>query len=325
MNLLDAIGNTPLIKLNNFGREFGNNIFVKLEYYSPTSSLKDRIAKGLIEEAEKKGILKPGDTIIENSSGNTATGLAMVAKQKGYNLILVVRDTLSIDKKRVLEAFGVELLISDSSLPVNHPEAYHNLPKTYVDKHKDVWFSNQHDNLDNPLTHYNTTGQELWEQTNHKVDYFIAGMGTGGTLSGIGKALKEKNSKVKIIGVDPVGSVFKAHYYKDELPMPKPHHLEGIGNAFPTQNIIREYIDEVLALKDTDALKLIRELIKSEGIIGGPSVGANLWGVLEMAKRNKGKNLNIVTLIGDTGYKYTSTIFNDEWLEKVFAKETKLV
>jgi cystathionine beta-synthase len=321
MNLLDTVGNTPLVKLNHFGKEYGNNIYVKLEYFNPTSSLKDRIAKGMIEEAEKKGIIKPGDTIIENSSGNTATGLAMVAKQKGYKLILVVRDTLSIDKRRVLEAFGVELIFSDSSLPVNHPMAYHNLPGTYAKQHKGVWFSNQHDNLDNPLTHYRTTGQEIWEQTGQKVDYFVAGMGTGGTLSGIGKALKEKNPNVKIIGVDPIGSVFKAHYYQEKLPEPHSHHLEGIGNAFPTTNIIREYIDEVLELKDTEALKLIRELIKTEGIIGGPSVGANLWGVLEIAKRNKGKNLNIVTLIGDTGYKYTSTIFNDEWLKKVFEKE----
>jgi cystathionine beta-synthase len=318
MKLLDTIGNTPLVKLKHFGKEYGNNIYVKLEYFNPTSSLKDRIAKGMIEEAERKGIIKPGDTIIENSSGNTATGLAMVVKQKGYKLILVVRDTLSIDKRRVLEAFDVELIFADSKLPVSHPMAYHNLPKTYAKEHKDVWFCNQHDNYDNPLTHYKTTGQEIWEQTGHKVDYFIAGMGTGGTLSGIGKALKEKNPDVKIIGVDPIGSVFKAYYYNEKLPEPKPHNLEGIGNAFPTTNIIHEYIDEVLELKDTDALKLIRKLIKTEGIIGGPSVGANLWGVLDIAKRNQGKNLNIVTLIGDTGYKYTSTIFNDEWLKKVF-------
>jgi len=321
MNILDTVGNTPLVKLNNFGREYGNNIYVKLEYFNPTNSLKDRIAKGMIEDAEQKGLIKPGDTIIENSSGNTATGLAMVAKQKGYKLILVVRDTLSIDKRRVLEAFDVEIHYTDATLPVDHPLAYHNYPKTYAEKHKNVWFSNQHDNPANPMTHYRTTGQEIWEQTGQKVDYFIAGMGTGGTLSGIGKALKEKNPDVRIVGVDPIGSVFKAHYYQEPLPEPHSHHLEGIGNAFPTTNIIREYIDEVLELKDTDALKLIRELIKTEGIIGGPSVGANLWGVLEIAKRNRDKNLNIVTLIGDTGYKYTSTIFNDEWLKKVFEGE----
>ncbi len=320
--ILDTVGNTPMIKLQHFGKDLNAEIWVKLEYFNPTSSLKDRTAKYMIEKAEREGKLKPGYTIIENSSGNTATALAMISKQKGYPLILVVRDTLSPDKKKVLEAFGVTIIETDTSLPYDHPEAYHNFARTYAEKHTNVFFMDQHDNTDNHETHYHTTGQEILQQTGGDLDYFIAGMGTGGTLSGIGRALKEHNRNIKVIGVDPIGSAFRAYFYNEPLPEPTPHHLEGIGNAYPTRNLIKEYIDEVIEIKDTEAIKLIRKLITTEGIIGGPSAGANLAGALEIAKRFEGKKkVKIVTIIGDTGYKYSSTLFNDEWLKKVLQEE----
>lgn len=312
-NLLDTIGQTPFIQLRTFGSEYPVNIYAKLEYFNPTCSLKDRIALYLVERAEKAGIIKPGDTLIENSSGNTATGLAMIAKQKGYHLILVVRDTLSPDKRKVLDTFGVEIIAVDASLDPHDPGSYNRFAKTYAQEHPGVWFVDQHDNLDNFEAHYRFTGKEIAQQSEGLLDYFVGSMGTGGTLSGIGKALKEQNSGVQIVGVDPVGSVFRNYFYEKPLPKPAAHHLEGIGNALPTQNVIREYIDEVMEIKDIEGLQMVRRLVKDEGIIAGPSAGANLWGVLEIAKREK-RPLNIGTIIGDTGYKYTSTLFDDEWL-----------
>jgi len=315
-NLIDTIGNTPMIELHKFGAEFPARIFAKLEYFNPTCSLKDRIALFLIERAEEKGIIQPGHTLIENSSGNTATGLAMIAKQKGYKLILVVRDTLTIDKRKVLDTFGVKIIAVDATLDPYDPYSYNNYARTYAKDHKGVWFVDQHDNLDNFEAHYRFTGKEIAKQTEGKLDYFVGSMGTGGTLSGIGKALKEVNPQVKIIGVDPKGSVFRDYFYENPLPKPKGHHLEGIGNALPTDNVIREYIDQILEIKDTEGLKVVRRLVKEEGIIAGPSAGANLWGVLQIAAIEK-RTVNIGTIIGDTGYKYTSTLFNDEWLDKL--------
>ncbi len=264
--LLDTVGKTPLVKLEKLSNKYGANIYAKLEYFNPTSSIKDRIAKYMIEKAEKEGLIKPGDTIIENSSGNTATGLAMLSKQKGYNLLIVIRDSLSPDKKKVLEAFGdnVKLIEVDGSLDPSHPDSYNNFAKNYAEKHKGVWYMNQHDNQNNPEAHYMTTGQEIIEQSNGKVDIFISAVGTGGTLSGIGRALKEKIPGVKIFGVDPKGSVFRAAFYKTELPTPQPHFIEGIGNALPTKNMLDQYIDEVIEIKSKDAINTVYEVLNEE-------------------------------------------------------------
>lgn len=324
--LLDTVGKTPLVKLEKLSNKYGANIYAKLEYFNPTSSIKDRIAKYMIEKAEKEGLIKPGDTIIENSSGNTATGLAMLSKQKGYNLLIVIRDSLSPDKKKVLEAFGdnVKLIEVDGSLDPSHPDSYNNFAKNYAEKHEGVWYMNQHDNQNNPEAHYMTTGQEIIEQSNGKVDVFISGVGTGGTLSGIGRALREKIPGVKIFGVDPKGSVFRAAFYKTELPTPQPHFIEGIGNALPTKNMLDQYIDEVIEIKSKDAINTVYEVLNEEGIILGPSAGANVWGAIEMAKKystdNPEERLNIVTTIGDTGYKYTRTLFEKDWVEKATAE-----
>jgi len=324
--LLDTVGKTPLVKLEKLSDKYGANIYAKLEYFNPTSSIKDRIAKYMIEKAEREGIIKPGDTIIENSSGNTATGLAMISKQKGYNLLIVIRDTLSPDKKKVLEAFGdnVKLIEVDGSLDPSHPDSYNNFAKNYAKKHKGVWYMDQHDNLNNPEAHYLTTGQEIFEQTNGEVDVFISSVGTGGTLSGIAKALKEKIKGIKIYGVDPKGSVFRAAFYKEELPKPEPHFIEGIGNALPTKNILEEYIDEVIEIQSKEAINTVYEVLNEEGIIIGPSAGANVWGAIQMAKKhavdNPEKRVNIVTTIGDTGYKYTRTLFDEDWVKKATAE-----
>ncbi len=324
--LLDTVGNTPLVKLEKLSDKYGANIFAKLEYFNPTSSIKDRIAKYMIEKAEKEGKIKPGDTIIENSSGNTATGLAMISKQKGYKLLIVIRDTLSPDKKKVLQAFGdnVKLLEVDGNIDPSHPDSYNNFAKNYADTHEGVWYMNQHDNLNNPEAHYMTTGQEIIEQTGGNVQVFVSAVGTGGTLSGIGRALREKISGVKIYGVDPKGSVFRAAFYKEELPTPQSHYIEGIGNALPTKNVVAQYIDEVMEIQSKDAINTVYEVLNEEGIIIGPSAGANIWGAIQMAKKyavdDPEKRINIVTTIGDTGYKYTGTLFEKDWVEKATAE-----
>lgn len=305
-----------MVRLRNFGSEYPAIISAKLEYFNPTCSLKDRIALYLIEKAEKEGVIKPGDTLIENSSGNTATGLAMMVKQKGYKLILVVRDTLSPDKRRVLDTFGVEIIAVDATLDANDPYSYNKFARTYADEHPGVWFVDQHDNLDNFEAHYMHTGKEIARQTEGKLDYFVGSMGTGGTLSGIGKALKEANPNTKIIGVDPIGSVFRDYFYQQPLPTPAGHHLEGIGNALPTKNVVRECIDEILEIRDIEGLKMVRRLVRDEGIISGPSSGANLWAVLKIAEREN-RPVHIGTIIGDTGYKYTSTLFDDDWMNSI--------
>jgi len=315
-NILDTIGNTPMIHLHNFGSEYPAKFYAKMEYFNPTCSLKDRIALYLIEKAEASGVIKPGDKIIENSSGNTATGLAIVSKQKEYKLILVVRDTLTPDKRRVLETFGVDIIAVDATLDAQSPYSYNNYARTFANDNPGVWFVDQHDNLDNFEAHYLLTGQEICRQSEGKLDYFVGSMGTGGTLSGIGKALKEQNPNIKIIGVDPKGSVFRDYFYGNPLPKPMGHHLEGIGNALPTANVMREFIDEILEIQDIEGLKIVRRLVKDEGIIAGPSAGANLWAALQIAER-EGREVAIGTIIGDTGYKYTSTLFDDEWLNSL--------
>ena len=211
-NILDAIGNTPLVKLNKITKGVKSEIFAKLEFYNPMGSIKDRIAKYMIEKAEREGKLKPGATIVENSSGNTALGLALVAIQKGYKIKIVIRDRTSKEKLNLLEALGVELIKVDSTLPPEDPDSYNNITPKIVSETPDAFFPDQHNNRDNNEAHYMTTGPEIWDQMEGKIDYFIAGIGTGGTICGAGKYLKEKDPNIKVIAIDPVGSIFYDYF-----------------------------------------------------------------------------------------------------------------
>ncbi|MFC2092988.1 PLP-dependent cysteine synthase family protein [Bacteroidota bacterium] len=315
MNLLDAIGNTPLIQLNNITRGLKAKVFAKLEFTNPGGSIKDRIAKYMIEKAERDGKLKPGDTIIENSSGNTAMGLAIVAKQKGYKLKIVIRDTTSKEKLEVLNCLGVDLILVDSSIPPEREDSYNNLARNIAKENVDLYYIDQHYNLDNNETYYKTFASEIWEQTESRIDYFITGVGTGGTISGSAKFLKEKNPGIKIIGIDPIGSVFYEYFKNKKLVKPGRYLIEGLGDEFLIATAQLDLLDDMIQVSDKTAFEWSKKLAYEEGIIAGGSSGANIWGAIQLAKQVN-KDVNIVTVFPDSGFKYISTVYNDEWLKE---------
>ena len=312
--LLDAIGNTPLVELKNIDKNYNAKIFAKLEFTNPGGSIKDRIAKYMIEKAEREGKLKPGDTIIENSSGNTAMGLAIVARQKGYKLKIVIRDTTSKEKLKMLEVLGVDVITVDASIPPEEPNSYNNYAKNLAAENPDYYYIDQHNNLDNNEAHYMTTGPEIWEQTGGKIDYFVVGIGTGGTICGAGKFLKEKNPNIKVIAVDPVGSIFYDYFKEKKLIKPSRYLLEGLGDEFLIKTAQLDVLDDMLKISDAEAFEWTLRLAAEEGIIAGGSSGANIWGAVQVAKQID-KDATIVTIFPDSGYKYFSTIYNDDWWE----------
>lgn len=308
-NLLDAIGNTPMVRLNKITEGIQSEVWAKMELMNPGGSMKDRIAKYMVEKAEKEGRLKPGDTILENSSGNTAMGLAMVALHKGYRCKIVIRDTTSREKIRMLENLGTEIILVDASLPPEDENSYNNYAKKIAEETPNCYYIDQHNNLDNNETHYITTGPEIWEQMEGKIDYFVAGIGTGGTICGAGKYLKEQDPNVKIIAIDPVGSVFYDYFKTGKLVQPSRYKIEGLGDEFILPTTQFEYIDDIIRIKDETAFEYTLKLAREEGIIAGGSSGAAIYGVLQLASNLK-KPARIVTLLPDSGYKYFSTIFS---------------
>ncbi len=314
-NILDAIGKTPLVKLNNISKGLKANIFAKLEFLNPGGSIKDRIALYMIEKAEREKKIKPGDTIIENSSGNTAMGLAIVCRHKGYKLKIVIRDTTSKEKIKMLEVLGVDVIKVDASLPPEHPQSYNNYALNLVNENPSWYYIDQHNNLDNNEAHYYTTGKEIWEQSEGKVDYLIGAIGTGGTITGAGRYLKEKNPNIKVIGIDPVGSVFYNYFKEKKIVKPKRYFIEGMGDEFLINTVQFDILDDMYQVEDKKAFGWTKKLAFEEGILVGGSSGANIWGAIKLAKEID-REANIVTIFCDSGYKYFSTIYNDDWLEK---------
>jgi len=315
MTLLDAIGNTPLVQLQKITKNLKGKIFAKLEFLNPGGSIKDRIARYMIEKAEKEGKIKPGDRIIENSSGNTAMGLAIVARQKGYKLTIVIRDTTSKEKIQILKALDVDVILVDASIPPEKENSYNNLAKNLAANDPSLFYIDQHNNLDNNETYYKTLGPEIYKQTNGKVDYFIAGIGTGGTLFGTGKYLKEKIPDVKIIGIDPVGSVFYDFFKYGKLTKPRRYLIEGIGDEFLLKTVQFELLDDMIKIDDKTSFKWTKILANTEGIIAGGSSGANIYGAYKILQ-SLNSDVNIVTVFPDSGFKYLSTIYNNSWLTK---------
>lgn len=312
-NLIDTIGRTPIVKLGNISKGLKATIYAKLEFMNPGGSIKDRISKYMIEKAEREGKIKPGDTIIENSSGNTAMGLAIVCRHKGYNLKIVIRNTTSREKIKMLEVLGVDVIKVDASLPPEHPESYNNYASNLAMHDPNLYYIDQHNNLDNNETHYATTGPEIWEQMEGEVDYLIGAVGTGGTITGAGKYLKEKNPKIKIIGLDPYGSVFYDWYKNKVLVKPHKYLIEGMGDEFIIPTAQFEYLDDMYKVEDKKAIGWTKKLAYEEGILSGGSSGANIYGAVKLAKEID-REVNIVTIICDSGYKYFSSIYNDDWL-----------
>lgn len=314
-NILAGIGNTPLIQLNRITRGVKAKIFAKLEFMNPMGSVKDRIAKHMIEKAEQQGKIHPGDTIMDNSSGNTALGLAMVCAIKGYKLKIVVRNSISSEKIKFLKALNVELVMVDSTLPPESPNSYNNITPRIAKETPNSYYLDQHNNRDNNETHYRATGPEIWEQMGGKIDYFVAGIGTGGTICGVARFLKEKDSNIKIIGVDPAGSVFYDYFHSKKLIKPSPYLLEGLGDEFLIRCVDFSLIDEIYQVTDKEAFQMTRELANQEAVLAGGSSGAAIWACLRLAQEIGGP-ARIVTIFADSANRYLSTIYNDEWLKE---------
>jgi len=315
-NILETIGHTPMVKLDRITHGLKAEIYAKLEFCNPMGSVKDRIGKYMIEKAEKEGRIKPGTTIIENSSGNTALALAGVCALKGYKLKIVIRDNLSREKVRFLEAMNVDLVSVDHTLPPESPDSYNNLAAKIASETPGSYYLDQHNNRENNEAHYLTTGPEIWEQMEGRIDYFIAGIGTGGTICGAAQYLKEKDPNIKVIAVDPVGSVFYDYFYKkSSSPIPSPYLIEGLGDEFLIGCADFSVIDEMIKINDKDAFLTARKLAVIESIMGGGSSGAALWATMKIA-REIASEARIITIFPDSANRYLSSIFNDSWLRE---------
>ena len=317
-NILETIGNTPLIKLNNITSEIDALVMAKVESFNPGNSVKDRMAVKMIEDAEKDGRLKSGGTIVEGTSGNTGMGLALAAIVKGYKLICVSTDKQSKEKFDVLRAVGAEVVVCPTDVAPDDPRSYYSTSKRIAEETPNSWYVNQYDNPSNAKAHYETTGPEIWNQTDGKITHFVVGVGTGGTISGVGKFLKEKNPNIKIWGIDTYGSVFKK-YHETGIFDPEeiyPYTTEGIGEDILPKNVDFSIIDHFEKVTDKDAAIFTRKLAREEGVFAGNSCGAALKGVLQLKAHFK-KDDVIVVLLHDSGSRYIGKIYNDEWMKKM--------
>lgn len=298
--ITDLIGGTPILKLNNYIalNELPANIYAKLEYFNPAGSAKDRIAKAMIDDAEAKGALKPGAVIIEPTSGNTGIGLAAVAASKGYRIILTMPETMSVERRNLLKAYGAELVLTDGAKGMKGAIAK---AEELAQQIEGGFIPSQFTNSANPTAHFNTTGPEIWEDTDGKVDIFVAGVGTGGTVSGVGKYLKSKNPNVKVVAVEPAGSPVLSK------GVAGPHKIQGIGAGFVPETLDTKIYDEIIAVENEDAFATGRTLARKEGLLVGISSGAAVFAATQLAKRPENKGKNIVVLLPDTGDRYLST------------------
>ena len=316
-NILETIGNTPLIKFNKITKEVKATVLAKVEYFNPGNSVKDRMAVKMVEDAENDGRLKPGGTIVEGTSGNTGMGLALAAIVKGYKLICVTTDKQSNEKVDVLRAVGADVIVCPTNVEPDDPRSYYSTAKRIGDETENSWYVNQYNNLSNREAHYLSTGPEIWKQTDGKITHFVVGVGTGGTISGVAKYLKEKNNKIKIWGIDTYGSVFKKYHEtgifdKNEI---YPYVTEGIGEDIIPENVDFDLIDKFEKVTDEDAAIYTRKLAKEEGIFAGNSCGAAIKGLLQL-KEHFSKNDVVVVLLHDSGSRYIGKIYNDNWMKE---------
>jgi len=316
-NILEAIGDTPLVRINRIAKDVPGTVYAKIETTNPGNSIKDRMAVKMIEDAEKAGLLKPGGTIIEGTSGNTGMGLAIAAIIKGYKCIFTTTDKQSPEKADALRAFGAEVIVCPTNVDPEDPRSYYSVSSRLVREVPNSWKANQYDNLSNSAAHYEQTGPEIWKQTEGKVTHLVVGVGTGGTITGVGRYLKEQNPKVKVWGIDTYGSVLKK--YKETGVLDKneiyPYITEGIGEDFLPQNVDFSVIDHFEKVTDKDAALMTRRITREEGIFAGNSAGSAMAGLLQL-KSNFRKDDVIVVIFHDHGSRYLGKMFNDEWMQQ---------
>jgi cystathionine beta-synthase len=314
-NILEAIGNTPLIRLNRVAKNLPAEVYVKADYLNPGGSVKDRIAIWMIDEAERKGLLKPGGTIIEGTSGNTGMGLALVATVRGYKVVFTINDKQSREKIDLLKAFGAEVIVCPTAVEPEDPRSYYSVAKKLAREIPNSFYPNQYENPMNPEAHYRTSGPEIWKDSEGKITHFVCGMGTGGTISGVGKYLKEQNPNIKVIGVDPIGSLYYDYVKTGKVGKAKTYVVEGIGEDFFPATMNLKIIDDIIQVNDEECFVWARRLAKQDGIFTGGSGGGCVSGALQVAKNGK-KDDMIVAFLPDSGSRYISKVYNDGWMHE---------
>jgi cystathionine beta-synthase len=312
-SIAEVVGWTPLVRLHRSVEGLGCEVYAKIEFLNPMGSVKDRIARYMVQKALADGRLRVGGRVIENSSGNTAMGLAMMGILENLRCTLVVRRQTSREKLDMLRAMGVELVLVDGDLPPEDPESYNKKARQLAAADPDAFTPDQHNNRENSEAHYSTTGPEIWRQMEGRIDYFVAGIGTGGTICGVARYLKEQDPTIKVVAVDPQGSVFHDHFHHGRLTRPGPYLIEGLGDEEIIGCPQFELIDDMYRITDREAFLAARELTRTEAIFAGGSSGAALWGVRTLA-RSLERRARIVTVFPDSGMRYLSTIYNDDWL-----------
>ncbi|MDE2655350.1 MAG: pyridoxal-phosphate dependent enzyme [Gemmatimonadetes bacterium] len=313
-DVLELVGWTPLVRLNRVTEGIGTPVFGKAEFMNPGGSVKDRIGVAIVDAAESRGLLRPGGTIVEATSGNTGLALAMVAAIRGYRCVFTMPDKMSREKVKLLRAFGAEVVITPAAVTADHPDHYVNRARKIVEETPGAFFANQFHNRDNTEAHYLTTGPEVWQQTEGRVTHFVAGAGTGGTISGTARYLKERNPEVRVIGVDPVGSVLSGFYSSGEVGKSEPYMVEGLGNDQIPGTLDIEYLDEYRRVSDRDAFTMARRLAGEEGLFVGGSTGLIVHAALDVAREVSVPDACVVAILCDWGERYLTKQYDDEWM-----------